>query len=62
MGGSGGSGSRGGIPPEDWGLTIGSVFPSAENPKYIIKAEIDDGGMGIVYEAHRGSWASWRSR
>jgi CHASE2 domain-containing sensor protein len=35
-------------------LEFGSVFPSEANPKYTIKAEIDDGGMGIVYEAHQG--------
>jgi serine/threonine protein kinase len=42
-----------GTPPTNWGLAIGSSFP-AENGKYVIKAEIDDGGMGIVYEAHQG--------
>lgn len=58
-GGLGGSAPRGSVHasrgvPDEWGLDLGSAFPSLDHPKYTIKAKIDDGGMGIVYEAHQG--------
>lgn len=62
LAGLGGPGSgNGDAPPlqiprtsEMWALDIGTAFPSKDHPKYHISAQIDDGGMGIVYEAHQG--------
>lgn len=51
---SGAGAASSAAPPDDWGLEIGSSFPSPEHAKYVIKAEIEDGGMGVVYEAHQG--------